>query len=129
MSVEGTWYNAFGSTLNIGQVVDGAFFVTYETAVSSGQCAQGTFPGSGFFSASGSVLGFTVLWTNSGSDCKSVTTWSGVYDPTSDSITAIWLLTADSPETPWAPTSVGEDQFHRRQSAEAVQRAGRMAYR
>ncbi len=129
MDVEGKWYNAFGSTLNIGPVLNGGFALQYETAVSAGQCAQGVFDGSGFFSTTGNVLAFTVLWINSLSDCKSVTTWSGVYDPDSDSITAIWLLTAYSPDNPWAPTSVGEDHFQRLQPTTVAQRIGRMAYR
>lgn len=131
MGIEGSWVNEFGSTLWIGPVQDdGSFALTYQTAVSSGQCAQGSFVGNGYFSTSGSALGFSVLWRNDQSNCKSVTTWCGVYVVDSaEQIIAPWLLTSEDPENPWASTVVGQDTFYRQQQTQvAALRRGRSSH-
>lgn len=130
MGIQGTWINEFGSTLTIGPVQgDGSFALTYQTAVSSGQCAQGSFAGTGYFSSGGSALGFSVLWQNDQSNCQSVTTWCGVYlvNPV-EQILAPWLLTSVNPEDPWASTAVGEDTFQRQQAEVAAVRRGRSSH-
>jgi hypothetical protein len=114
VGIEGNWYNAFGSSMTIGPVRDGAFTFQYETAVSSAGCAKGVFAGTGYYAESGGAIGFSALWQNAQSQCDSVTTWCGQYRTadTIEEIVAIWLLTAQTVD-PWAPTSIGEDRFVR----------------
>ena len=115
MNLQGTWYNELGSVLTIGNIQNGQFQLTYQTAVSASNCAQGIFQGTGCLNTgeSGTTIGIAVSWQNNISNCESVTTWSGYLTGDADDpiIVAFWLLTSANPESSWASTLVGEDVF------------------
>ena len=119
MSLEGTWYNELGSTMQIEPLAgDGSLSGSYETAVSSSGCAQGAFSLAGRTDVDrgGQTVGFSVCWLNQGSECNSSTSWSGQYQTVNgeEQITALWLLTqATPPASDWASTLVGQDLFTR----------------
>ncbi len=116
MSVEGTWYNELGSMMTIDIVTNGQFTGSYQTAVSSSGCAQGSFPlvGQTDIDNGGQYIGFVVLWNNSEFNCKSGTAWSGQLQTINgiETITTFWLLTMEViPSQEWASTLVGQDIF------------------
>lgn len=126
MNIQGTWYNELGSTMVINEVTDGGFTGSYTTAVSSTNCAQGSFTlvGRTDTDAGGEAVAFVVCWLNDTSECKSITAWSGQAQTigSEDYINAFWLLTVESsPEMDWYATHVGQDTFTRDQpSQEAI---------
>ena len=124
MDISGIWYNELGSTMTIGPVVDDAFEFNYKTAVSTKNCANGEFKGSGWINTSelGQTIAFSVSWMNASSQCSSVTAWSGQIQGSDDDakIIAFWMLTGIDPKNDWAPTSIGEDNFSRTQPSDAL---------
>ena len=110
--LSGIWVNQLHSRLTISHDLTGALGGTYMTAVGElagtdhplvGFCDQGG-PGGGI------LLGFVVRWPED----HSVTAWSGHYDPASDEINAMWLLTAaGDPCRDWKSTHIGHDSFRR----------------
>ena len=115
MNLQGIWYNELGSVLTIDAIVGNTFQLNYQTAVSTENCAQGTFNGTGYINVapSGTTIGMVVAWQNELSNCESVTTWSGycTVDPLNQQIVAFWLLTSIDPANQWASTLVGQDIF------------------
>ncbi len=120
----GTWYNELGSTLVINQVQDGVLAGSYQTAVSSSGCAQGTFYVAGVTDtdSGGHNVGFTVSWNNQSSQCALVTAWSGqvLSDNNGNAfITAFWLLTEETQAADsWWATHIGQDTFRQTQPGE-----------
>lgn len=123
MGLEGTWYNELGSTLVVDEVSDGTVVGNYQTAVSSGGCAQGTYAvlGKTDVDSSGQTVGFSVTWLNAQSPpCNSTTSWAGQYQTVDgvEHLTAIWILVMKTdPGDDWASTLVGEDVFTRQPPA------------
>lgn len=120
MELEGTWYNELGSWMTINHVSEGGFTGTYNTAVSSTGCAEGSFALVGLTDtdSAGQAVAFTVCWQNNRSDCDSVTAWSGQLQNVNgeDQISTFWLLTVESsPDQDWYATHVGQDVFTRAQ--------------
>lgn len=117
MGLEGTWYNELGSSMTIDAVSDGAFDLTYETAVSASDCAVGRFDGSGRSddSAAGLAVAFVVAWSNERSGCGAVTSWSGELRTVGgeETLVAMWLLVVPNEQYDWASTIVGQDIFTR----------------
>jgi hypothetical protein len=117
MGLIGTWYNELGSILVISNVRRGVLSGSYETAVSSSGCAQGTFNVVGVTDtdSGGHNVGFAISWNNQNSQCASVTAWSGqlLSDANGNPyITAFWLLTVESTQAnSWSATHVGQDTF------------------
>ncbi len=129
MGLAGTWYNELGSTLVIQEVSGGMLAGTYETAVSSGGCASGSYAvqGTTDTDSGGQSVGLTVTWVNAQSRCNSTTTWAGQYQEINGNevLAAMWLLVMDTaPEADWASTLVGHDVFTRAApAADAVAQA------
>lgn len=119
MALKGKWHNELGSVMVIGPVVDGGFELTYKTAVSTKNCAKGSFKGSGRLNTSryGQTVAFTVSWQNKRSNCRSVTAWSGQLQKVDgeEQIVALWLLTGIDPKNKWASTNIGQDVFTKTQ--------------
>ena len=116
MSLLGKWHNELGSTLNIEKEENGVLEGVYETAVSSGGCAQGSFPlhGTTDVDSGGQTFGFSVTWKNEKSSCQSTTAWAGHYREDLERLIAFWLLaTKTDPKDEWGSTLVGEDVFTR----------------
>jgi hypothetical protein len=118
INLVGTWQNELGSRLTIESVQSGVLSGTYQTAVSSGACAQGKFQVSGVTDTDsgdgGNNIGFAVSWRNDTSNCKSVTAWSGqVFNPGPNQVIfAFWLLTVESGAADvWQDTLIGQDTF------------------
>jgi Avidin family len=135
MDIKGTWYNELHSTMTIAEVSNGQIKGTYTTAVSATACAQGAFEliGRTDTDSGGEGLGFVVSWKNDGSDCESVTAWSGQAQTINgeESIVAYWLLTVESsPDEDWYATHVGQDTFTRTPpSPESVAKKSKMLRR
>ena len=78
MNIQGTWYNELGSTLFLEPISEAQFRGLYTTGVSATACAHGAFEimGSTDTDSGGDTVGFTVVWKNNQSNCRSVTAWS-----------------------------------------------------
>jgi hypothetical protein len=119
MPLEGTWFNELGSTMTIDAVTPGQPFTgSYQTAVSTTACAQGSFQlvGTCDTDTDGTSVGFVVAWVNGNSNCHSITAWSGQLQIIGgqEEIVATWLLTMETdPGQDWASTLVGQDVFTR----------------
>ncbi len=101
-----SWRNELGSVMTITSLgpAPGQFTDTYVSAVG---CEAGTtFPLSGW--ANGSAMTFSVDW---GSNCSSVTAWTGQYVQASDSINTLWYLATN--DVGWSGLLAGNDQFVR----------------
>jgi hypothetical protein len=122
MGLQGTWCNELGSTLTIEEVSGGMVAGSYETAVSSGGCASGSYAvqGTTDTDAGGQSVGLTVTWVNAQSRCSSTPTWAGQYQEIGgqEVLTAMWLLVIDTtPEADWSSTLVGQDVVTRNEPA------------
>lgn len=116
MGLEGKWTNELGSTFVVDSVSNGTISGTYETAVSAGACAKGTFTVTGRtdVDSRGTSIAWSVVWKNDESSCNSVTAWTGQYVPQADEIIAFWLLSSHSDELgSWGSTNLGVDSFWR----------------
>jgi Avidin family len=118
MGLQGTWYNELGSMLTIEDVSGGIVTGQYETGVSSGGCAEGSYAvqGTTDTDSGGQSVGLTVTWLNAQSRCNSTTTWAGQYQEIggAEVLTAMWLLVIDTaPDADWSSTLVGQDVFTR----------------
>lgn len=116
MRLDGTWYNALGSSMELmvkGDRVSG----TYTTAVGE---AQGRYPIVGAIDAEpqkgSQALGLVVVWANDQGSSHSVTTWSGQLEVIDgqEILRTTWLLTRETaPNQDWQSTLVGTDTFSR----------------
>ena len=118
MSIEGTWYNELGSSMEIrqeGAIISGSYW----TAVGD---AEGNYPLLGQIntkpSKGGQVVTWCVVWTNSCRHSNRATAWSGQYQTVDgiEEIITFWLLTSEQqPANDWKATNIGQDTFTRNQ--------------
>lgn len=113
----GTWYNEWGSQLDLSVDEAGHLAGTYVTGVGNpkesfsvvGLADRCTYDNS-------RSLGFIVAWNNEHIDMRSVTTWSGQYQRIDEHemLTMTWLMTRETDlEHAWLSTFVGTDVFQR----------------
>ncbi|KUN80527.1 hypothetical protein AQJ66_25600 [Streptomyces bungoensis] len=116
MSIDGEWYNEFGSQLRFEADQEGTVSGAYVTAVGhapgtyllTGRHVGPTGPGHGM------ALGWTVAWRNDHGDLGSVSSWSGQFMAGPERILTTWLLTRSAATTEtWESTVVGQDVFTR----------------
>ncbi|MET8942770.1 avidin/streptavidin family protein [Streptomyces sp. NPDC004542] len=127
MSIDGEWYNEFGSQMRLEADPHGSVSGEYVTAVGH---APGTYLLTGRHDGPtgpghGSALGWTVAWRNDHGNLGSVTSWSGQFMTDPERVLTTWLLTRSAPtaET-WESTVVGQDVFTRQKpTGEDVDRA------
>jgi len=131
VSLDGAWHNELGSTLTITTKDDGTLEGTYESRVGE---TTGSYPVTGRHhprpgDGAGSAVGWVVSWTNSSTDCYSLTSWAGQYfaaEPERLSMT--WLLVMEgAPGEAWESTLIGQDLFTRTVPHDAEVRR-RLAY-
>jgi hypothetical protein len=116
MTIEGSWYNELGSTMEIrqeGSTISG----TYCTAVGD---AEGTYSLLGQInikpSQGGQAVAWCVVWTNTSGHSDSTTSWCGQYQTVEgiEEISTFWLLTSEQlPANDWRATNIGQDTFSR----------------
>ena len=99
-----SWKNELGSVMTIGSYdpTTGQINGTYVSAV--GCDAGTTFPLSGWIN--GSAITFSVDW---GSNCNSLTAWTGQYVSSSGSINTLWYLATN--QVGWSGLLAGNDRF------------------
>lgn len=131
MSIDGQWYNEFGSLMSITlpNGTPGEFHGFYVSRVGE---AIGEYPLSGWFGEPAqptynAPLGWTVLWRNDQRNAYSVTCWSGQYSQDTEQVLATWLLARSTGHgNEWEAAVIGHDVFRREKpSAEDVERSFR----
>jgi hypothetical protein len=130
MNLEGIWHNELGSTMAIDHVRGGGFTGTHITALSRTGATRGSFKLVGRTDADsgGEAVAFLICWQNDISNRHSVTAWTGQAQNIDgkDQITAMWLLTVETPpEQDWYATHVGHDISTRVQPTEKVTQRAR----
>ena len=115
--VTGNWLNQHGSCVKFTYCLNGELTGQYKSRVGE---ASGSYYLSGRYTIVGPnhldiVLGFSVAWNNMVfGNSNSTTSWTGIYNDSTDKIYTTWLLTkyttlADK----WSNTLVDQDVFER----------------
>lgn len=105
-SLNSAWTNELGSTLRLdvnGNQLSGL----YESIVGH---ATGEYRLVGWISNNFEILSWTVLWQNKKIFSNSITSWNGIYNFTTDTIVADWILTENTGYS-WNSTLIGQDIF------------------
>jgi hypothetical protein len=113
--LNGTWYNEWGSRVELHVEADGTIQGQFHPAVGD---TMGKFKLLGLADKDEShgsrSLGFAVAWQNESINLHSVTAWSGQFHTDNDEplLVMTWLLTKEThPEDDWLSTFVGHDLY------------------
>ncbi|KIY65068.1 Avidin/streptavidin [Cylindrobasidium torrendii FP15055 ss-10] len=122
-SLNGTWYNQLGSTVEFEASADGTLSGYYTSAVGDAKyeyVLTGRYDTDPRSFDVGATLGWTVNWKNNkAGNSHSTTTWNGQYFSANKQwIRTQWLLARSTTEQrDWASTQTGADIFTREKVA------------
>ena len=114
--IEGSWTNQLGSTLEIGTVNNGRFNGTYTTAVGNAQNFVNDVNGTIIEGEHGKTLvAMQVAWRHrEEGKPSSLTSWTGLFDPKTQTIDTQWLLVSnDDSLHNWSSFRHNKDLFTR----------------
>lgn len=110
------WENQRGSYLHITAVTpEGMIAGFFVNNAPNFQCRGTPYPLIGWIAPGTNTITFSVMWKNGHANCRSLTTWAGVFSGDSSRITTTWLLVFNGQQG--APMQ-GQDTFTRRAATE-----------